>query len=251
MRRRAAVAVSRFAELSGVGHLDTVLMAGTGADAAAFEAAQMQQRWPGVKLIGWEPMQRNRQAALAAGFPGEIHAVALGRQAGLRTMVSNYQPDQRASFHALHGFAAYEQPPEITHLVETTTLASELQRLGATGETLLWLDAEGAEQEIVEGAGYALNPQRVAWLNVEIVFVHGRAGATRPEELIPLLWERGYGLCGLHSCDSGRQADAVFCCRNTLQLLEQAAARAGAAKKLSTRRALRQRRRQASRAEAI
>lgn len=233
--QRATEAVEKVAALLHRPHLDTVLMAGTGGAMAAYEARAMRAIWPGVTLHGWEPIRRMRRDAQRTGFAGTIYPATLAREPGTRTLVHQARADMRASLYGLHDAHAWssggQQPPEQTSQVEATTLQAELQRLAPLGATLLWLDAEGAELEIIEGGGTSFGPTTICYANIELCFVRARTGAATAEEVIAAMHDRGYAICGMHSCRRGNQADAVFCCRAQHELIEAGTARQIAAHK--------------------
>ena len=147
-------------------------------------------RLPNTHLHAFEPLPAAmaRLRAAFAGLPGNVtlHEVALGASPGeawlTLPVLGGIAQEQWASIskdYAEHSSITTQQ-----HRVAVITLDS----LGLQGITGIKLDAEGAEQEVLEGARMTLATSRPV-LSIEIEERH-RAGATR--DVPALLATLGY-----------------------------------------------------------
>lgn len=151
---------------------------------------------PGARVHGFEPlpsaMARLRAAFIAAfgDIPAHVtlHAEALGAAAGEAVLtlpvLDGVPQEQWASISKT--YAEYRSVTTQAHRVPVITLDS----LGLHNVTAIKLDAEGAEQEVLEGARQTLTQSRPV-LSVEIEERH-RAGSTRD---VPALL-KGLGYAG-------------------------------------------------------
>jgi len=149
-------------------------------------------RLPGARVLAFEPLPsaHARLAAACAGLPNvELRREALGAAPG-RLMLSvpvvdGVPAEQWASLAKDYG--AFASVTTETHAVEVITIDS----LGLSDVTHLKVDAEGFEQEVLEGARATLRRCRPV-LSLELEERH-RAGATR--DVPALLAALGYETC--------------------------------------------------------
>ena len=154
-------------------------------------------RLPGATVLAFEPLPRAhaRLAAACAGLPNvELRREALGAAPG-RLMLSvpvvdGVPAEQWASLAKDYG--AFASVTTEAHAVEVITIDS----LGLSDVTHMKVDAEGFEQEVLEGARATLRRCRPV-LSVELEERH-RAGATRdvPALLAALGYETRFWLDG-------------------------------------------------------
>ncbi len=153
-------------------------------------------RLPGSRVHGFEPLpsaMARLRAALLAEF-GEIpahvtlHAEALGATEGEATLtlpvLDGVPQEQWASISK--DYSEHRSVTRQAHRVRVITLDS----LSLTDVTAIKLDAEGAEQEVLEGARRTLTQSRPV-LSIEIEERH-RTGSTRD---VPALLD-GLGYAG-------------------------------------------------------
>jgi FkbM family methyltransferase len=154
-------------------------------------------RLPGATVLAFEPLPsaHARLAAACAGLPNvELRREALGAAPG-RLMLSvpvvdGVPAEQWASLAKDYG--TFASVTTETHAVEVITIDS----LGLCDVTHMKVDAEGFEQEVLEGARATLRRCRPV-LSLELEERH-RAGATRdvPALLAALGYETRFGLDG-------------------------------------------------------
>ena len=154
-------------------------------------------RLPGARVIAFEPLPsaHARLAAACAGLANvELRREALGAAPG-RLMLSvplvdGMPAEQWASLAKDYG--AFASVTTEAHPVEVITIDS----LGLSDVTHMKVDAEGFEQEVLEGARATLRRCRPA-LSLELEERH-REGATRdvPALLAALGYETGFWLDG-------------------------------------------------------
>lgn len=241
----AVEGVARFAELTKPGRPATVVIAGVG---YGHEVPLMRELWPQARLIGVEPVSENRKrmdrSEAWVGSPSDLLPVALAAEAGSVTLQLNYEADQRASMYEP---VAGDLPGAITREVEAWTLADLWERVGGwKAPALLWLDAQGAESEILAGA----QEEQLAtfdWINVEL--------NQQPARSCPPAWQvdrhlrsLGFFCAWQHSLGKqGHTIDGVYVPHRTwMQMRAEYALAAGERKKLRLKR---KRRRQAARSE--
>lgn len=149
-------------------------------------------RLPGARVLAFEPLPsaHARLTAACAGLPNvELRREALGAAPG-RLMLSvpvvdGVPAEQWASLAKDYG--AFASVTTETHAVEVITIDS----LGLRDVTHMKVDAEGFEQEVLEGARATLRRCRPV-LSLELEERH-RAGATR--DVPALLAALGYETC--------------------------------------------------------
>lgn len=159
---------------------------------------------PDSQVHAFEPLpsaMARLRANLAAEFGGippnvTLHAEALGAAPGEAVLtlpvLDGVKQEQWASI--AKDYAEHASVTTEAHRVKVVTLDS----LGLRGVTAVKLDAEGAEQEVLEGARDTLTRSRPI-LSVEIEERH-RAGSTRdvPALLAALGYEGWYWHAGWH-----------------------------------------------------
>jgi FkbM family methyltransferase len=149
---------------------------------------------PGSRVHGFEPLpsaMARLRAALVAEFGAipphvTLHAEALGAAEGEATLtlpvLDGVPQEQWASISK--DYSEHRSVTRLSHRVRVVTLDS----LGLAEVTAIKLDAEGAEQEVLEGARRTLRESRPV-LSIEIEERH-RAGSTR--DVPALLESLGY-----------------------------------------------------------
>ncbi|MBU3669075.1 MAG: FkbM family methyltransferase, partial [Candidatus Taylorbacteria bacterium] len=90
--------------------------------------------------------------------------------------------------------------------------ARRLDSFSEIHPTLLWLDAQGGEMDILEGCGDRFNDIQV--IQTEVSFLKGYKNQPSYWDIKKYLKQRGYNLAGFTS-DIWTYADAVFVKRNT------------------------------------
>lgn len=187
----------------------------------------MRLKWPRARIVAVDPLREHEEAVLRLGLRGvEFHLAALWSEQRALRIYTNYEPDQRASAYEL----ITELPRGEYRDVQAVTLADLYYETRPWGDTLLWLDAEGAELEILRGARGALSETR--WINVECRAVPQRMSPPW-NLLVEELSERGFRCAGWWNLSrNGRQVDMVFLRAEEWSRLEREKARQGIVKKM-------------------
>jgi FkbM family methyltransferase len=162
--RRSGIAVALIAELL---EWEPTAIFQVGVGTHHKEIDVFQEAWPDAVLFGWEP---HPEIAKDLEYPGLLHEFALGRESGTKEL--HYDP--------AHLEAASFYPAERT----LQTVSVEVRALGDCypppddEEALFWLDCEGAELEVLEGAGRFLKGVDV--INIELTGKPSRDGWPSP-----------------------------------------------------------------------
>ena len=164
------------------------------------EADVFVEKWPGVELIGFEPNPMICEKWLG-DYPGKVYWFALGVEEGFRDLFWNLDHLDGASHWKRNDDTGGESvlvrcldgcfnPPAVP--------------------TLLWLDCEGAELNVLKGAEWFVRG-RVEVINVELTGKPPREGWPSPVEVNRWLLDHGFLLQFVHTqrMTSG-QADCVY-----------------------------------------
>lgn len=134
-----------------------------GGPADGNEAQWAERLWPGIKIIGVEPVLENIQWQKDNGWPRKGNLLlqfALGDETG--TTVINVPEDKRAG-------SCLENRPGTPREVSVITIDELNNLFGPITNTILWLDIEGWEYKALMGALGLFNSGQVILANVEIL----------------------------------------------------------------------------------
>ena len=186
--RRSGIAVGLVAECYGF-IPDTVFQVGIGVNHE--EVDVLKSEWPEVKWVGCEPNPVTYKS-IANIYPGITFQVALSNRLG----------EADLCFARIHKDGATlctprpDQPNKIT--VPTTTLDALREEYGSFGsKMLLWLDCEGSEYRVLQGAEEFIKD--VAWLNVELTAKPQSEDWCRPEQVDGWLRSHGFARTWTHT----------------------------------------------------
>lgn len=183
-RKRRARREARSLLLLATEHvtIDSIIQCGLGDWA---EGPTLLKMYPSASYLAVEPIHRYCHETWAAGFRGPIIQGLLWNETGLektlndwRTRTSVYDESQ----HGLGPITAY-----------TVTLDDAVERTAFRGKSiLLWMDVEGAELEILKGAGETLK-------SVQSIISELKKGTKFPgwpeaEEVVSFLLSIGFEL---------------------------------------------------------
>ena len=201
--RRSGVAVALIAELLEW-KPSVIFQVGVGTHHKETEV--FQEVWPDAELIGWEPhpeiFKRIKDPLCidVDDFPGELHQCALGKYTGRRDFYYDAAHVEGASFFGGEKFQSIS--------VKVRSM-DDCYPPPENAETLFWLDCEGAELEVLEGAVEFIKGVDV--INIELTGVPPRVGWPSPVEVNRWLLDHGFFSQYIHThrCTSG-QNDMVY-----------------------------------------
>src|SRR3990167_6467231 len=181
LARRSGVAVVQIAELLQW-RPDIIYQVGVGLQHA--ECFIMRDEcWPEVKIIGFEPNPTTYHEIFES-YPGTLYPYALGNE--VRDSVSFYQPDKHRDGSSLFRRAAND----VAYLVPMSTLDTLFPDGPGYPNCLLWIDAEGNDLAVLDGAQKFLNG--VQFINIEVTGTPSGPGWASPGVIQDWLNSRGF-----------------------------------------------------------
>lgn len=169
---------------------------GTGCE----DAVAFKEQYPDSSIIGFEP-NISSVNNLIHHFPGELHQHALGNEVGIKTL---YYRDHWKNGSSLH------RPNDDKRVKTASVRIHRLDEyLSSSVETLLWVDAEGHELEILKGGHEFLEDVKV--VNVEMTGQPRGKGWAYPIEIHRELVSRGFAQAFVHTIRPCiNQFDAIY-----------------------------------------
>jgi len=212
------------------GHCEpqSIVMAGMG---RSREARRLREVFAGATLIGVDPLRKYTAFGRRRRQFDRVFLAALwGRNEEVRIW-TDYSESESATAYAL-----LEPLPDAASVTVRGWTLDALKRRSRAfwrSPVLLWLDAEGAEAEILAGAGAALDD--VTWLNVEVCLASGR-DAPDLFAVSDVLRARGFRLAGLHSgARDCRTFDGVYVREAQLTELRRLTCQESTTRKIASR----------------
>jgi FkbM family methyltransferase len=174
-------------------------------------------RWPDARIIGFEPLPGPVATARRTLPPGAVvHEVALGRDQGRATINVSGRDDSSSLLRIGRQAVEFAGTATVREMdVEVRPLAEYLGR-GLCGPTLLKIDAQGSELEVLRGAGAGLSG--IDEIYCECSFVELYDEQPMAAEVVAFLHARGFvlaGVFGMATSLSGEQMQADLLFRNT------------------------------------
>lgn len=199
--RRSGVAVLQLAENLG---WRPTLVVQVGVGHYHQEVDVMQEAWPGVHFVGFEP-QSNIHQDEKMGYPGQLFRVALSDKVGRETLyVKTKHKDGSSLFPHTR---PNERESYAAELVLVDTLDHFLSR--CDDHTLLWLDCEGSELNVLRGGKEYVKGVEV--INVETASNPPGDQWCSPVEIHRWMKENGFWRQWHHTYrDSAGQCDVVY-----------------------------------------
>lgn len=203
---KRVMGASRFLRRSGIAvallayHLnwraDIIVQVGVGAYHK--EVDVFKQEWPGVRFIGFEPHPDIAEGLRHGSdpYPGAIHQFAVTDSVGTASLFIRNRHGDGSSLLDVERASR-----KVT--VSTTTLDSflfaGLQNFAAsvTPRVLLWLDCEGTEGKVIDGAARFLD--HVDVVNVEMTQKPTAANWITPMEVHKRMVKAGFWALWLHT----------------------------------------------------
>jgi len=169
------------------------------------EVAVFKEAWPKARLIGFEPHPEIfKQIQEHPGYPGTLHNKALGR---CKQTVGLFWK----SGH-MDGASVYASASGTDDLKQAEVEMDTLDNCfcgKAINQTLLWLDCEGSELDVLIGGEDSI--QYVDVVNVELTGKPPRYGWPDPCEVNRWLLDHGFLLQYIHTQrTSSGQVDAIY-----------------------------------------
>lgn len=173
-----------------------------------------QDRWPGVRVISFEPiLQASEVARSVAGPTAMVHNVALGPVSGRRSLHLSARDDSSSLLPIGRQATEFRGTEEIGSVeVEVQPLSSYLAE-PINRPALLKIDVQGSELDVLRSAGEHLT--LFDEIYCECSYVQLYDGQALAHEVIAYLSEKGYSLCEIRDGfrgSSGKtlQADFLF-----------------------------------------
>jgi len=173
--------------------------------------------FPLERAILVEPLAEYARALRGLNLPGAtVVQKALADKVGRSTFSVN-STAQASSLREINSAMGREYALDMkvsnTVEVETTTLDMLCEELGLGAIDLVKIDVQGAERELLLGAGRSL--PRIRYLQIEVLFVEHYIGCADFFEIHRMLNQSGFRLCRFldSSCNSRGhmlQADAIY-----------------------------------------
>lgn len=139
---------------------DTVVQVGVGCNPE--ETAVFLDAWPDVSIIGFEANPQCFNAAVRR-YPGRLVQLAVSNEP--KQDVKLFVPPRHKDGSSLYAFDALDNPhTEITNATSLDVWFADKPRISR--KTLLWLDCEGSELDVLRGASQFVDS--VECINVEM-----------------------------------------------------------------------------------
>jgi len=198
LQRRSGVAVVLVAELIDW-KPDLVVQVGIGHFWK--EVVVMQEAWPSVRFVGFEPHPILLKNDIRDKYPGLIYEVALGEEEGEQILWYNSRFKEGASLFPGGGV---DQSAMVPVRRMDDMLAPEV-----FGNVLYWIDCEGSELSALKGSTEFL--KEVDVVNVELTGNPPRPGWPSPVEVNRWLLDHGFVSQYIHTHrSSSGQNDMVY-----------------------------------------
>ena len=159
------------------------------------------KRWPGARVVCFEPLERPRTKLIEVlGDRVEVHATALGEQAGEETM-NVATADDSSSLRPIGErqkelFGTETAKSETVKISRMDDLVGEIER-----PCLLKIDVQGFELEVLKGAQETLAKVDEAY--IECSFEELYSGQALASEIVCELQKHGLSLAGVFNVVSG------------------------------------------------
>jgi len=200
--RRSGMAFALVAEMLEW-QADIVIQVGVGLNHQ--EVDVLKEEWPDASFYGFEPHPDSFKT-IVKKYPGRLFDCALGSVKGTTTLYGARSHKDGFSIHPPKLQLAGQLGTLVTVRVET--LDGMFQE-PLNGRTLLWLDCEGAEFDVIYGGLKVL--QQVEMINVEMTANPNREGWCKPSAVHKALVGWGFRRQWVHSGRiSAGQYDAVY-----------------------------------------
>jgi len=164
------------------------------------------EEWEDIKVIGFEPHPKIYANAVKE-YPGELYNLAVCDVVGQTLLYS--KPNHKDGSSILPAYKESDNAKPVT--VGTTKLDQPywLDLIGEESQILLWLDCEGSEISVLNGAKSFIH--KVAAINVEMTGVSMGRGWALPESVHCSLVRHGFYLQLTHTNRiMGGQYDAFY-----------------------------------------
>jgi len=196
--RRSGIAVALIAELIEW-EPDLVVQVGIGHFWKEVEV--MQEAWPRVKFVGFEPHPVLLENDIRGKYPGLLHEMALGEKKDKRILWYDNTFMEGASLFS-GGKAGQGAAVDVQRM-------DDVLALEGNDKTLYWIDCEGSELSVLKGSVEFLN--KVDVINIELTGNPPRPGWPSPVGVNRWLLDHGFVSQYIHThrCSSG-QNDMVY-----------------------------------------
>ncbi len=170
------------------------------------ECYEFSRAYPDSSLLAFEPHPKWFKSHLPR-FPGLLLNYAVSNEYGFRPFYL------RPGNHQASSLFKREQKTDPVIDVPVVTLDGITEHLREIKNSILWMDCEGAELVVLEGATRLFAQRRIHWVNCEVRTVPGnRAGIALEAEIDALLSHFGFRKVHSYAHDrSGTHHDNIYC----------------------------------------
>ena len=157
------------------------------------EAWIIKERFPTRSIVGFEP-QRQRFENIKKHYPGQILNVALASYTGkIQGFMGLETDDSQFYINPHEGYN--EHLNSNVEVIDCMSIDSIFSQMPASMRAFVWIDAEGAEFEVLRGAIKSMTQGFIPFISVEINFDENKEGIRswpKWNEIIELLHCCGY-----------------------------------------------------------
>ena len=185
-------------------HPDIVWQVGVGVNHQEIDC--LLEEWPEIEMIGFEPHPKVH-ANNKGVFPGELFNLAISDYEKVVTLYA--KPRHKDGSSIFPHFNEDNNLNPIADIRATFLDSPEFYRLRSDKQTLLWLDCEGGELDVLDGAREFI--KEVHAVNVEMTGEPLGKGWCKPEDVDTQLREDGFFLQVTHTNrPSNGQFDGLY-----------------------------------------
>jgi FkbM family methyltransferase len=154
--------------------------------------------FPGATIHSFEPVSSTFRELMAncGQLKGvHMHATAMGREPGRQTI----RLQTLSELNSLRFPATNPSDPGAVETIEIETVAGFCEKHGIDRIDVLKIDAQGADLDVLQGAGHLLQSARVPFVLAEVGFVAGDVTNQPFEPLHRHLTDHGFHLSGFYN----------------------------------------------------
>lgn len=206
IKRRSGKAVTEYMKLIEFAP-EEAFFVGVGINHAEVDC--LLEEWPDIAIYGFEPHPDTFQS-IKRTFPGILYNKAVSNYVGKAKLYSKPRHADGASFYQKIDEKVRAECVEFEVAVTTLDNMFVKREPGST-KGLLWLDCEGEENNVLEGAERFIVDSGISVVNVELTGKPRSEGWCRPVDVHNLLMDYGFLPAWCHTTRSCiGQCDLIY-----------------------------------------